>query len=242
MNWGLPPDWSTSGHEIDQLIRMEHWLMLGLGLFWLTHFGVSLWRYRAGSAVQERRPRSSARWPLWMALFLFLFEAGLMVFLEAPLWSQRRVVPPLEDVFQVRVIGEQFAWNFHYPGEDGVFGVTDPLLIDSFNPVGLDMEDPAAADDLVTINQLHVPIGQKILLWLGAKDVIHSFYLPYFRVKQDVLPGRSIPVWFTPTREGASDIGCAQLCGLGHYRMRGRIQVEDAEAFRTWYEEELAYM
>ena len=242
MSWGLPPDWSTNGYQIDHLVRLVHWFMLVLGLFWMVYFLVSLWRFRAGNEGVARRPSGPVKWPLLFALAVFLFEAGLMVFVEIPLWSKRSVQPPVEQSFVVRVVGEQYAWNFHYPGSDGSFGRTDPGLIDDFNPVGLDLEDPAAADDLVTINQLHVPFGERVFLWLGAKDVIHSFYLPYFRVKQDVLPGRSIPVWFTPTREGVSEIGCAQLCGLGHYRMRGALHVESAEKFEAWYAEELAYM
>lgn len=247
MNWGLPPDWSTNGHQIDHLIGLIHWFILALGVFWLGYFLVSLWLFRAGKATATDQPDAPppsrpARWPLLLVLLVFLFEMGLLLFVEVPLWAERRAQPALEGSFVVRVIGEQYAWNFHYPGVDGMFGRTDPKLIDDFNPVGLDLDDPAAADDLVSINQLHVPAGRRVLLQLGAKDVIHSFYLPYFRVKQDALPGRTIPVWFTPTREGVSEIGCAQLCGLGHYRMRGTLHVESLQVFEAWYAEELAYM
>ncbi len=242
MNWGLPPDWSTKGHEIDRLVGIVHWLVLALALFWLGFFLVALWRFRAGRASAVGRRPSQARWPLWVALALFVAEAGLLLFIEMPLWAERRELPPEDGSFVVRVVGEQFAWNFHYPGADGRFGLTDPMLIDAFNPVGLDLDDEAAADDLVTINQLHVPAGQRVLLWLGSKDVIHNFYLPYMRVKQDVVPGRFTPVWFTPAREGVSEIGCAQLCGLGHYRMRGQLTVEPLGAFTVWYEDERAYM
>ncbi len=243
MNWGLPSDWSERGFHIDQLIGWMHWLMVGLAGFWLCFFLLTVWRFRAGSNLDQRRRRpAKVRWPLWLACGLFVVEMGLLVLVEVPLWAERRRLPPEEDSFVVRVIGEQFAWNFHYPGKDSLFGATDPTLIDEFNPIGLDFEDPAAADDLVTINQLHAPFGQRILLWLGAKDVIHRFYLPYFRVKQDVIPGSFTPVWFTPTRRGTSEIGCAQLCGLGHYRMRGQISIESRDQFEAWYEDELAYM
>ena len=243
MNWGLPSDWSTNGYQIDQLIGVVHWLILAVALFWFAFFVLVLWRFRAGRRVPGgRRFPVGARWPLVLALVLFAAEAVLLIFIEMPLWAERRELPPEDASFVVRVVGEQFAWNFHYPGLDGEFGPTDPMLIDAYNPIGLDMDDEASADDLVTINQLHVPFGQPVLLWLGSKDVIHNFYLPFMRVKQDVVPGRFTPVWFTPAREGISEIGCAQLCGLGHYRMRGQLTVESLDAFTAWYEDERAYM
>ena len=240
MSWGLPPDWSTRGHEIDGLIALVHWVMLGLALFWAGYLAVALWRFREGTDTPRRPPRG--RWALALAGAILLFEIVLLVGFEVPKWAARQELPTHDESFVVRVPAEQFAWNFHYPGEDGVFGPTAADRIDAYNPVGLDLDHPDAADDLVTINQLHVPMGRRILLELGSKDVIHGFYLPHFRVKQDVLPGRRTPVWFEPTRMGTSDIGCAQLCGLGHYRMRGQITVQDEADFADWYQEELAYM
>lgn len=239
MNWGLPPDWSTRGHEIDGLITLVHWVMLGLALFWAVYLVLTLLRFRAGAKTRRRPPRG--RWALLLAGAILLFEIVLLAGFEVPKWSARQQ-PAGHDAFVVRVTAEQFAWNFHYPGEDGVFGPVAADRIDAYNPIGLDLDHPDAADDLVTINQLHVPMGRRILLELGSKDVIHGFHLPYFRVKQDVLPGRRTPVWFEPTRMGTSEIACAQLCGLGHYRMRGQITVQDETEFAAWYQDELAYM
>lgn len=240
MNWGLPPDWSTRGHEIDGVISLAHWVMLGLALFWAGYFVFTLWRFREGAVVLRRPPRG--RWALALAGAILIFEIGLLVGFEIPKWEARQQPPGREDAFVVRVTAEQFAWNFHYPGEDGVFGPTAPDRIDAYNPVGLDLDHRDSADDLVTVNQMHVPMGRVILLELGSKDVIHGFYLPHFRVKLDVLPGRRTPVWFEPTRMGTSEIACAQLCGLGHYRMRGQITVQSDEEFAAWYEDELVYM
>ena len=141
----------------------------------------------------------------------------------------------------VRVVAQQFAWNIHYPGADGIFGRTDPYLVDEqSNPVGLDRSDPVAVDDVTTIGQLHLPDDRPVLIHLTTKDVIHSFSLPIMRVKQDAIPGMSIPVWFVPTRTGTWQIACAQLCGNSHYRMKGILKVETAAEFSAWMAEKAA--
>jgi cytochrome c oxidase subunit 2 len=164
-------------------------------------------------------------------------------------------MPPEHESVVVRVVGEQFAWNIHYPGPDGAFGRTDISRIDlQTNPLGLDRSDPAAKDDITTINQLHLPVGVPALIELTSKDVIHSFALQEMRVKQDVIPGMMIPVWFVPTvttedmreRTGNPEFGyeisCAQLCGLGHYRMRGFMTIHTPEAFEAWMQEQQAQL
>ena len=101
----------------------------------------------------------------------------------------------------MRVVAEQFAWNFHYPGADGVWGRTDPTLVDAAaNPLGLDRQDPAAKDDIHTLNNLYLPVNKPALLYLSSKDVIHSFFLPYMRVKHDAIPGNVVPIWFSRSR------------------------------------------
>jgi cytochrome c oxidase subunit 2 len=140
----------------------------------------------------------------------------------------------------VRVVAEQFAWNVHYPGSDGQFGRTLAELMSADNPIGLDRTDPAARDDIATINQLNLPVDRPAIIHLSSKDVIHSFSLIQMRVKQDTIPGESIPVWFTPTMTGDWEINCSQLCGLGHYRMRGFYSIKTQADFDTWLQEQAA--
>ena len=118
-----------------------------------------------------------------------------------------------------------------------LYQVSLPVGVGS-NPLGLDRSDPDAKDDLVTVNQLHVPVDRPVLVRLTSKDVIHSFGLNEMRVKQDAIPGMEIPVWFIPTRIGEYEITCSQLCGLGHYRMRGFLNVQSDTDFRNWLAEE----
>jgi cytochrome c oxidase subunit 2 len=164
------------------------------------------------------------------------------------LWAARiGDIPPENESLIVQVTGEQFAWNMHYPGPDGAFGRTDIKLLDlQSNPLGLDRSDPAAMDDVTTVNQLYLPVNRPIIVRLRSKDVIHSFGVPEFRVKQDAVPGLTIPIWFIPSVTTAEmrtrtanpefqyEIACAQLCGLGHARMRGVVTVQSAEEFQTW--------
>jgi len=179
-------------------------------------------------------------------------EAVLLIGFAIPLWAARvDAQPPADEALVVQVTGEQFAWNMHYPGADRVFGRTDTKLLDlQSNPLGLDRSDPAAKDDITTVNQLYLPVNRPIIVRLRSKDMLHSFGVPEFRVQQDALPGLTIPIWFIPnvttaemrTRTGNPEfeyeIACAQLCGLGHYRMRGFVTVQSAEEFQKWVQDE----
>ena len=124
------------------------------------------------------------------------------------------------------------------PGRDGKFGRTDIKLVSADNPLGLDRTDPNAKDDLLETNQLMLPVDRPVLVHLSSMDVIHSFGLYEMRVKQDAIPGMSIPVWFTPTRVGEYEIACSQLCGLGHFRMRGFVTIQSAADYQKWTEDQ----
>ncbi len=236
--WGLPIDISTHGASVDRLIYVIHWLMLALFVGWLTYLIIVLIRFRARpghtAAYKERHFKA----PTYIEVIVALIEAALLVGFSIPAFhAYRNVVPPADQAVQVRVVAEQFAWNIHYPGADGKFGKTDPKLISRVNPIGLDPEDPAGKDDVKTVNQLHIPVGQPVIAYLSSKDVIHSFALPVMRVKQDVIPGQEVRVSFEATQTGNFEIACAQLCGLGHYRMRGFFIVDTPEVFQNWLKE-----
>lgn len=158
-----------------------------------------------------------------------------------PAWSDRTDNFPQEkDAVVINVVAEQFAWNIHYPGKDGKFGKRDIALVDSDNPLGLDRTDPDAIDDITTINQLNLPVNKPVIIYVTSKDVIHSFKLPVMRITQDAIPGLKTPVWFTPNVIGEYEIACAQLCGLGHYRMRGYMSIMSMEDFNQWLTDEEA--
>lgn len=237
--WGLPINISTHGDRIDLLIYVFHVIMAILFVGWLIYFLTALVRFRARPGRPAVYASKHFTAPTYLEVVIALVEAALLVGFSYPIIRSYQNTPPQEsEAVQIRIVAEQFAWNIHYPGPDGVFGRTSPAFM-SENPVGIDPSDPAGQDDIQAINQLHIPVNQPVIAHLSSKDVIHSFSIPVMRVKQDVIPGQSISVWFEATQTGEFEIACAQLCGLGHYRMKGYFTVETEDEFKTWLREQM---
>ena len=247
----MTPPASAHAGAIDQAQAYVHWLMLALFVGWGTFFIYTLFRFR-----QSRNPKADyegvkSKTSTYLEIGVAAIEAILLIGFSIPLWAQRvNDVPPGDEGVHVRVVAQQFAWNVWYAGADGVWGRQDINLVDEeTNPLGLDYDDPAAKDDITTINQLHLPVDRPVIIYLSSKDVIHSFGQPHMRVKQDAIPGLSIPTWFVPTVTTAEmraktgndeflyEVACAQLCGNSHYSMRGFITVETQEEYDAWLEE-----
>jgi cytochrome c oxidase subunit 2 len=192
-------------------------------------------RFRRGAHPAATYEGAKGHWAKFVEVGVLAAEVILLVFFSIPTWSSRVDAFPAEQQSTVvRVVAEQFIWNIQYPGRDGVFGRTRRELVTNANPLGLDPTDPAAKDDVWTQNQLNLPLGRPVIVHLSSKDVIHSFGLPQMRVKQDVIPGVEQRVWFSPTRTGEFEIACSQLCGLGHYRMRGFYTIQTQADFDAW--------
>ena len=253
-NW-MPVSASEHGPLIDQMNALVHWLMFGLFVGWGLYFIYVLFRFRAVANPRASYVGATSHASQYVEIGVAVAEVVILVFFAIPVWAVW-VDPPIDpdNMFEVRVVAEQFAWNVHYAGPDGVFGATELELITPTNPIGLDRSDPYAVDDVTAINQLHLPVGRDVTVLLSSKDVIHSFALPQMRVKQDSIPGLLIPVHFKPVKvtppesqfpacnadKKCWEIACAQLCGLGHYRMRGFYTVLEADEFDAWMAEQVA--
>ncbi|HEY2150005.1 MAG TPA: cytochrome c oxidase subunit II [Vicinamibacterales bacterium] len=234
---GLPVQASTHAGEIDQMISLVHWLMLVLFVGWGLYFIFVLFRFRKSANPKASYSGAKGKISKGTEVAVALIEVLLLVFYAIPAWAKRvKAFPAENEAVVVRVVGEQFAWNVHYPGPDGKFGRTDVSLVSADNPLGLDRKDPNAKDDITTVNQLNLPVDRQVLVHLSTKDVIHSFGLFEMRVKQDAIPGMQIPVWFIPNRVGDYEIACSQLCGLGHYRMRGFLTIQTAADYQKWFD------
>ncbi len=255
---GLPINASSHGHMIDNMIGWVHWLMLLLFVGWGIYLIIAIIKFSEKTNPKADYNGVQSHYSQYAEYGVIIFEAFLLIGLSIPLYSQLKTsLPSDNEVNHIRVIAQQFAWNIHYPGVDGKFGDTDINLVDEeSNPIGL-VRDGNGADDIITINQMHLPVNQQVMIHLSSKDVIHSFGIPEMRIKQDAVPGMTIPFFFTPTmtsaefldeiqgsaREGKGyEIACAQLCGNSHYRMRGFLTVESEDEFNGWLEEEAEYL
>ena len=248
---GLPALAAANGEQIDGLIGWIHVFMFVLFVGWGAFFLYCLFRFRRSRQPVADYAGVRSHASNYAEIAVAVIEAVLLVGFSIPLWAARvDHIPSESEALVVEVTGEQFAWNIHYAGPDGKFGRTDIKLLDlQSNPLGVDRDDPNAKDDVTTVNQLYLPVNKPIIVKLRSKDVIHSFGVPEFRVKQDAIPGLTIPIWFVPNVTTADmrtrmsnaefqyEIACAQLCGLGHAKMRGFVTVVSAEEFQKWLDD-----
>ena len=217
MNWSLPPNWSTQGVPIDRLFWIIFWItavafvLVELGVLW---FAIR-YRNREGGEAKYTHGNNALE-VVWTA-FPALVLVALGIY-SGRLWADIRFPASFpEDALTISVVAKQFEWNITYPGADMELG---------------------NADDFTIRNQFHIPANRKVVVRLEAEDVLHSFFLPELRVKQDAVPGMVIPIWFEATQPAEFQITCAELCGLGHYRMRGRVKVHEGAAYDQWYSEQ----
>lgn len=303
---GLPVSASEHAARVDRLILYVHILMVALFVGWILFFFYTLFRFRRSNNPKADYTGVKTHTSSYLEAMIAVIEVLLLVGLSIPFWSWKVSAFPTDPAtVRVRVIAQQFAWNIHYPGPDGIFGRTDIKLVDEqTNPIGLDRKgDPHAKDDIVTLNQLHLPVNRPAVIEITTKDVIHSFSLPVMRVKQDAIPGMLIPVHFVPNKTSdqlreelattvalpsaksldsyvamddykakdgtvlvkkgrsvstsiasnlvengitevrvgpryAAEIACAQLCGLGHYRMKGYLSIDTEEQYEAWVKDQ----
>lgn len=207
-NYGmhLPPDLSVRGAQIDQLIDVLHYFMGVLFVGWGIFFVYCLVRFRAKKGGTAQYHPVSGKVSKVAEIGVAAFEAVLLLGFSMPVWGEyKNDPPPMDKRVEVRAIGEQFQWNFQYPGPDGKFGRTSAEFIDTVgNTIGLDPNDPNGKDDIQTVGQLHLPVGKPIYVRITSKDVIHSFAIPTMRVKQDAIPGMEVPVWFTIKKDATT--------------------------------------
>lgn len=217
LRW-FPENISTFGGDIDHVFSLIYYIV---GFWFLLTEGVLLYfiiryRRRAGQpAVYSRGDSwSELAWIFVPVAIVLALDLGIE-FASGPVWAHIKEQQPPGGV-EVQATGKQFNWSFTYPGPDGKFDTDDDVTVD---------------------NELHVPLGQNVHVTLQSKDVIHSFFIPNVRLKQDVLPGRTIRAWFNAVKPGRYEIACAELCGFGHYNMRAFLIVHPPQEYQQWINE-----
>jgi cytochrome c oxidase subunit II len=228
-----PPNFTTGGAQIDAILNFIFWLTLVVFIAVQGVFIVYLIKYR-------RRPGHRAYYChgnnvleiVWTSIPVLIF-LGLAIYSNR-LWAELLSEPPA-DALQVNVSAFQFGWDFRYPGADGKLGSVEIDKISNENKFGVAEADGAGKDDF-TSTELVIPFGKPVNIVLNSRDVIHSFYVPFFRLYQDAVPGRTISwIWFTVERAGNFELACSQLCGTGHYNMKAPIRVVSQEEYDKWY-------
>jgi len=233
---------SEEGGGIDATIT---YLLVVTGIIMIAGHVVLIrfiWKSSTGEEVAYGRPSARAEWA-WSLIPVFLMtvlsEAGVLL-VSGPVWESLYAETP-ENPVVLQVHGKQFEWYIQYPGADGQFGDFDLKRVnEKDNLMGLEVDrignvkDPKAKDDIVKRGQIYLPVGRPVVIRLRTYDVIHSFFVPAFRVKQDLLPGFQTRIKFTPTREGVFELACAELCGSGHYTMRGEVHVVSPQEYEAW--------
>lgn len=213
MSW-LPENVSTFGEEIDSLFYLIYYIT-GAAFLLVTALMIIfliLYRQREGRRAVYSHGNTTLE-IIWTIIPAVVF-VGLS-FMSVSSWSEIKSEAPPSD-FQVQVTAKQFNWEILYPGPDGKLGTEDDFKID---------------------NDMHVPVNKVVHVILKSQDVIHSFFLPNLRLKQDAVPGRDILVWFEATKPGKYELPCAELCGFGHSGMRGWLFVDGPEDYEKWVKE-----
>jgi len=231
--WWFPPPINHHARAFDaQFLRTL--IVVGI-LFFVAQFalGWAIFRFRGRGAPARFTRGHHKLETVWTfavaALFLGLVAMG------SKIWADVHYDEAPPDAIAIEVLAKQFAFSFRYPGPDGKFGRTELSRINDANgdPFGLDPHDPAGKDDILSAT-LKIPAGQPIKLLLHSHDVIHNFFVPELRLKQDIVPGMEIPLHFEADKIGVYEVPCSELCGLGHFQMHTTMQVMSADDFERW--------
>jgi cytochrome c oxidase subunit 2 len=233
---GLPVLTSEHGKDVDSLIIYVHLLMAVLFIGWFGYFVYALFRFRKSRHPKADYTGVTSHASTYVEVLVAVVEAVLLFGVAIPFWAKAvDQFPSEKDSTVVRVVAQQFAWNFRYPGKDNEFGKQEMRLITPTNPWGIDPNDAKGKDDISTLNELHVPVQKPVIVYISSKDVIHSFKVIALRITQDAIPGMMIPAHFTALKTGKYQINCAQLCGNGHSGMAsGFLIVETPEEYQKW--------
>ena len=232
----LSPWWFTpiasNWSMMDDTVKLTFWVtgivFVAVNLF--LAYTIVKFRHRKAQTALYKPEDNKLEWGLTIATTVgvaLLLTPGLFV------WAKFVTVPT--EATEVEVLGQQWNWSYRLPGQDGRLGASDAALISAENPFGLDPNDPRGQDDvLVTSSELHLPVNKPVKILLRSRDVTHQFAVPQFRVKMDMVPGMVTYFWFTPTKVGAYNVLCEQLCGVAHFAMRGRVVVDDEATYQAW--------
>jgi cytochrome c oxidase subunit II len=226
---------ASNWRYIDNTIIITFWITGAVFVAVILFMAYCVYRFRHKEGRQAHYEPENKRLEWWLTIVTGVGVAAML----APglfVWQQFITVP--DDATDIEVFGQQWQWSFRLPGPDGQLATSDIRLITPDNPLGLNRDDPKSQDDVVVEGgELHLPVNKPIKALLRSADVLHDFYVPEFRAKMDLVPGQVSYIWFTPTRTGTFEILCAELCGVGHPQMRGKVIVQEESEYQAWLQD-----
>lgn len=227
---------ASNWRYIDSTIIITFWITGAVFVAVVLFMAYCVYRFRHQAGRQAHYEPENKRLEWWLTIVTGIGVAAML----APglfVWRQFITVP--EDATDIEIFGQQWQWSFRLPGADGQLATSGAHLISPDNPLGLNRDDPKSQDDVVIEGgELHLPIGKPVKALLRSVDVLHNFYVPELRAKMDLVPGQVSYIWFTPTRTGTFDILCAELCGVGHSQMRGKLVVQEQSDYQAWLQDQ----
>ncbi|MFC5051236.1 cytochrome c oxidase subunit II [Rubritalea spongiae] len=233
---GLPENYSAHGDQVGHMMDVITWFMLALFVGWTIFFFVCLFKFHQKKNKKAQYHGVKNHVSTHLEVGVIIIEAVLLLGFALPLWADRtdsydKVVE--ENPVRVRAIGYQFGWKYHYAGNDGKFGFIDRDLVSTQGDACIDPNDPNGFDDFIA-STLKLPVDRPAIVQTTSTDVIHNFSIIPMRIQQDAIPGKDIPMWFTPLKELETSVVCGQLCGEGHADMIGTMVVESQKSFTKW--------
>lgn len=231
----LASNWSMVDFTVDITLWVTGFVFVSVNLF----LAYSVYRFRHKKESRAVYEPENKKLETWLTV---LTAVGVAAMLTPGLFVWGKFVNVPEEAHEVEAVGQQWHWTYRYPGVDGKFGEVDAERINEDNPFGMDPDDPNGQDDVLVYNpEAHIPVGRPIKWLLRSKDVLHNFTVTQFRVKMDIVPGMQTFQWLTPTVTGRFEVLCEELCGIGHFAMRGAVVVDEPGDFESWLAKQPTY-
>ena len=224
----IAADWGLIDFTIDVTFWVTGIVFILLNLF----LAYCVYKYRHKEGQKAAYEPENHRLEIWLSV---ITTVGVVTMLAPGLFVWASIVTPPDDATEFEAMGQQWQWAFRYPGADGIMGTADTQLVTEGNPFGVNVEDPNGQDDvIVTAPEMHLPLDKPVKALLRSNDTLHNYTVPQFRVKMDLVPGLISYIWFEPNKAGRYDIMCEELCGIGHFAMRGAVVVETQAEYDVW--------
>jgi cytochrome c oxidase subunit 2 len=224
----IAADWGSIDFTINVTFWVTGFVFIAVNLF----LAYCVYRFRQKEGHKAVYEPENHKLEIWLSA---ITTVGVIAMLAPGLFVWASFVTVPDEATEFEVMSQQWQWAFRYPGADGVLGTADTQLVTESNPFGVNTEDPHGQDDIIVVDpEMHLPLDKPVKALLRSNDVLHNYTVPQFRVKMDMVPGLISYLWFEPNKAGRYDILCEELCGIGHFIMRGAVVVENQAEYDAW--------